>query len=315
MRVRAERHDRRGDVEGLAAVLDQPHMVEPRAVADRQRPGSRGPDRPWRHRRRCSSPPASRWRALPSRSSERVNIADGRGAAGDMDDMQRLRRARRRRRPRSRRHRSSSRCSAPPWDRNCPARTVAPAARRRRPPAPRAACGCRGPFRGRRCRTVSARTRRPPAPAGARPRSRAASGRRRRASAPPHPAPPPAAALRASARADRCISSPRSAGAAGLRAHRPRTPAACSSATLPAPGSRSRATAKTSLSARPVSVFANTTFITNPHSAVRPRLRTARSRKPRAPAPVPCRRSSPRGPSTSRARSRARCSSAAADNA
>ena len=36
----------------------------------------------------------------------------------------------------------------------------------------------------------------------------------------------PAAAPRASARADRCISSPRSAGAAGPRAHRLRTPAA-----------------------------------------------------------------------------------------
>ena len=47
-------------------------------------------------------------------------------------------------------------------------------------------------------------------------------------------------------------------------------------------------------------------------SLVRPRLRTGRSRKPRAPAPVPCRRFSRPGPSTSRARSRARCSSAAA---
>ncbi len=50
------------------------------------------------------------------------------------------------------------------------------------------------------------------------------------------------------------------------------------SAILPAPGSRSRARAKTSLSARPVSAFASTTFIVNP-SAVRPRLRTGRSRR------------------------------------
>ena len=85
--------------------------------------------------------------------------------------------------------------------------------------------------------------------------SHARQARLRPASAPPHPAQPPAAAPRASARAGRYISSPRSADAAGRRARRPRTPAGASSATLPVPGSRSRATVNASLSARPVFGF------------------------------------------------------------
>ena len=35
MRIGAQRHHRGADVEGLATVLDQAHMVEPRTIADR----------------------------------------------------------------------------------------------------------------------------------------------------------------------------------------------------------------------------------------------------------------------------------------
>ena len=87
----------------------------------------------------------------------------------------------------------------------------------------------------------------------------------RRASAPPHPAQPPAAALRASARADRCISSPRSADAAGRRAHRPRTPAGAHRRPCRRPAAGRARSAKLSLSARPVSVFANS----NVHHKIR----------------------------------------------
>ncbi len=50
------------------------------------------------------------------------------------------------------------------------------------------------------------------------------------------------------------------------------------------------------------------------HRLKPPALRTGCSRSLPAPAPAPCRRSSPRGPSTSRAHGPARCSSEAADS-
>ncbi len=98
------------------------------------------------------------------------------------------------------------------------------------------------------------------------------------------------------------------------RARRHRTPAVVSIGDLACAGQPGSATARISLEAWAVSVLASTTFITKSVS-LRPRLRTGRSRKLPAPAPVPCRRSSRPCPSTSRARNPARCSSTAADNA
>ena len=96
------------------------------------------------------------------------------------------------------------------------------------------------------------------------------------------------------------------AGAAGPHGHRPRRrhfaprrPCRC-----PAAG---RARRRSCRSAR-----VRSRSLPKPNSSripsVRLRLRTGRSRKPRAPAPDPCRRFSRPGPSTSRARSQARCS-------
>ena len=118
----------------------------------------------------------------------------------------------------------------------------------------------------------------------------AASAALAAASIAPHPALAPAAAPRASARADRCISSPRSGGAAGPLAHRlrtppraPRQPCRCREA--------GRARSQSCRSARSRSRFLPKPHSSqNPYPAFRPRLRTGRSRKPRAPAPVPCRR-------------------------
>ena len=75
--LRAQRHDRGGNVDGLAAVLDQADMVEPRAVADRDDQASRGPDRPSRPRRAMKLSTSVAPASLPRRSSERVNIAAG----------------------------------------------------------------------------------------------------------------------------------------------------------------------------------------------------------------------------------------------
>ena len=90
MRVRAERHDGGRNVEGLAAVLDQADMVEPRVVADRNDQGivdliglrAVGGDIAF-HQRGAGGLAEAQQRAGEHRR--------GRAAAGDMDDMQRLR--------------------------------------------------------------------------------------------------------------------------------------------------------------------------------------------------------------------------------
>ena len=105
-------------------------------------------------------------------------------------------------------------------------------------PAPRAASGCRGPVPGwphRKARRENAIHQHQPAHAVDRMQLQAAP----HAPAPPHQALRPAAAPRASARADRCISSPRSAGAAGQCASIGLERLPARSATLPAPGRRS----------------------------------------------------------------------------
>ena len=147
MRVRAERHHGRGNIEGLAAVFDQADMIEPRVVADRDDQrimglidlGALGRDVAFHQRR------AGGLAELQQRTGEHRR---GRATAGDMNHMQRLGQHARRRRPRSPRRRSSSPSSAQPSDWNCRARAVAPAARRRPSPALRAACGWKDLFAG-----------------------------------------------------------------------------------------------------------------------------------------------------------------------
>ena len=123
---------------------------------------------------------------------------------------------------------------------------------------------------------------------------------------------PRAASRRASARAGRCISTPRRGGAAGplLRSARTRPraaaprPAACPSppAIRPRAAARRRSSSSGQFSHR--------------HSAATRRfleLRVAAALRARAPAP--CRRSSRCGPSTAHARRPARCSRAGAGSA
>ncbi len=124
----------------------------------------------------------------------------------------------------------------------------------------------------------------------------------RRAS-PPHPAGRPAAWLRASARADRCISSPRRGGAAGLPWRTGRTRRRAAPRSAPSRGSRARLR-KASASAVSAAVLISLTsamiFIRDIHSRLRcggtisltPRPPDTRhSRGLRVRAPDPCRRS------------------------
>ena len=114
---------------------------------------------------------------------------------------------------------------------------------------------------------------------------------------------PRAAWRRASARAGRCISTPRRAGAAA-RAPRSRGNATWRSGPT-APGSFGRAAGLGASAARPPSSSG-----VRPSAFITPRARhgTARSRWPRARARAPCRRCAPSGRATSRAPRRARCS-------
>ena len=89
MRVRAERHHGGGNIEGLAAVLDQTDMIEPRVVADRNDQRivglidrrALGRDIAFHQRR------AGRLAELQQRTGEHRRR---RATAGDMNHMQRL---------------------------------------------------------------------------------------------------------------------------------------------------------------------------------------------------------------------------------
>ena len=161
---------------------------------------------------------------------------------------------------------------------------------RRRLPARRAGVRMASPFSSRRCgklRREHAVHQHQPARALDRlqlhGRGGRASARRVRRGA-------PAAALRASARADRCISSPRSGGAAGRRARKPRSAAGAPRRPCRCPAAgRAR---RQSVAQRASGFGLCQCNVHHDRSRVRPRLRTGRSRTLRAPAPAPCRRSS-----------------------